>query len=267
VNRVLLIRTLGANRIRLLACAVGISAWGLILPVIYSTFGRELAGIVEGNPFLRQFSQFGGGDIFSLSGSIALGFIHPFSVALLSVFAIGFPLAAIAGERQRGTLEVLLARPISRRSLYVTVFVAGALFLGVLLALELTANVLSASLLGVVDELDVTNVPGVWINGWLLFLAFLAIGLAASVSFDRLAPALGITLTVLLVMYVVDVVSSLWPDAAWLSDYSLFHYVKAKQILEGTLAIGDLGLLTAVVAIAVAVALFVFPRRDIAAPS
>jgi ABC-2 type transport system permease protein len=267
MNRVLLARALAANRVRLLACAIGIIAWGMILPVIYATFGKELAGIIQGNPFLSQFSQFGGGDIFTLSGSIALGFIHPFSVALLSVFAIGYSVAAVAGERQRGTLEVLLARPISRRSLYVTSFVAGALFVGVLLALELAANVLSASLLGVVDELEVANVPAVWLNGWLLFLAFMAIGLAASVSFDRLAPALGVTLVVLLLMYVLDVVASFWPDAAWLADYSLFHYVKAKQILEGTLAIGDFGLLAAVVAIAVAVALFVFPRRDIAAPS
>lgn len=267
MNRVLLVRTLAANRVRLLACGLGITAWGLILPVIYATFGRELAGAIEGNPFLSQFSEFGGGDILSLSGSIAIGFIHPFSVALLSVFAIGYPVATVAGERQRGTLEVLLARPISRRSLYVTSFVAGALFLGVLLALELTANVVSASLVGVIDEIDVADVPLVWLNGWLLFLAFMAIGLAASVSFDRLAPALGITLAVLLVMYVVDVVASLWPDAAWLADYSLFHYVKAKQILEGTLALGDLGLLAVVVAIAVAVALVVFPRRDIAAPS
>jgi ABC-2 type transport system permease protein len=267
MNGVLLRRTVAANRVRLLACALGIGAWGLILPLIYSTFGRELAGIIEGNAFLQQFSQFGGGDIFSLSGSIAIGFIHPFSVALLSVFAIGYPVAAIAGERQRGTLEVLLARPISRRSLYVTSFIAGALFLAVLLALELIANLVSASLVGVLGEIDVARVPAVWLNGWLLFVAFMAIGLAASVSFDRLAPALGITLAVVLVMYVVDVVASLWPDAAWIADYSLFHYVKAKQILEGSLALGDLAVLGIVTAVAVALALIVFPRRDIAAPS
>lgn len=267
MNRALLARNIAANRMRLLVCAVGIAAWGLVLPVIYATFGRELARVIEGNPFLRQFSQFGGGDIFSLTGAMALGFIHPISVALLSVFAVGYSVAAIAGERQRGTLEVLLARPISRRSLHVTSFVAGALFLAVLLAVELVANVVSASVIGVIGELDLANLPLVWLNGWLLFLAFLAIGLAASVSFDRLAPALGITLAVLLVMYVIDVIGSLWPDAAWVADYSLFQYVKAKQVLEGTLAVVDLALLGAVTALGICFALIVFPRRDIAAPS
>ena len=63
-----------------------------------------------------QFAQFGGGDIFSLTGSVALGLVHPISVGLDLVFAVGFCAAAVAGERQRGTLEILLSRPLSRRS-------------------------------------------------------------------------------------------------------------------------------------------------------
>ena len=66
----------------------------------------------------QQFANFGGGDIFSLSGPIALGLIHPIAIILTSVFAVGFSTSAIAGERQRGTLEVALARPIARRTFY-----------------------------------------------------------------------------------------------------------------------------------------------------
>ena len=267
MNAVLFRRTLAANRLRLLICAVGLFAWGLVTPLIYATFGRELQGLVQGNPLLSQFSQFGGGDLFSLSGAMALGFIHPITVALLSVFAIGLPVAVVAGERQRGTLEVLLARPVARRSYYVTTFVCGALFVAILLAAELAGNVASAASLGVLDEIEVARVPLLWFDGWLLFLAFMAIAFAASVSFDRLAPALGIAIFVLLVTYVIDVIASLWPDASWMADYSLFHYVRAKQVLDGSLAVTDVGLLVAVVALAVAYAMFVFPRRDLAAPS
>jgi hypothetical protein len=72
---------------------------------------------VRGNALLSQFAQFGGGDIFSLAGTIALGFVHPFTLLLMGIVAIGFPATAIAGEREKGTLEVTLARPISRRGL------------------------------------------------------------------------------------------------------------------------------------------------------
>ena len=49
----------------------------------------------------------------------------------------------------------------------------------------------------------IRNVPLLWLNGVLLFGSFAAIGLAASVSFDRLPPALGVTLGFVVVMYLL----------------------------------------------------------------
>ena len=267
MNWTLFRRTIAAYRVRFLACAIGMLVWGSLLPVIYASFGKTLGDFLKGNPTFLQFANFGGGDVFSLSGSIALGFVHPFTLLLMGIFAVGFSTVAVAGERQRGTLEVLLARPISRRSMYVTLFAVGALFLGVLMALELTSNVVASYAIGVGSELQPANMPILWLNGWLLFMAILAIGLAASVSFDRLAPALGITLAVVLIAYLLNVVGSLWPDASWIANYSLFNYVKAKATLEGTFHPLDFVLLLAVMAIAIAYAWVEFPRRDLAAPS
>lgn len=268
MNRVLFLRTLRGARIRLVVLALGLFGWGLVTPLIYASFGRDLAAFAESNPFLSQFSQFGGGDLFSLSGSIALGFVHPISVALLAVIAVGVPVGAVAGERQRGTLEVLLARPLSRRSYFVTIFVAGALLLAALLAFALLGNLVSAAAVGVIDELRLANVPLVWFNGWLLFVAFMAVGFAASVSFDRLAPALGLTLAFMLAMYMIDVIASLWPDVSDIAPLSLFHYVEAKPILDtGQIDPFNVALLLGVSAIAVAYGLAVFPRRDLGAPS
>ena len=260
-------RNVAANAIRVVACAIGLLVWGAVLPLVYSAFGKTLGTFIRDNPLLSQFSQYGGGDLFSLTGAMAIGFIHPFTLLLMGIIAVGLPVISIAGERQRGTLEVLLARPISRHTLYLVLFAAGALFLGLLLALELAANVVSASVVGVAGELDLARLPILWLNGWLLFVAFMAIGFAASVSFDRLAPALGVTLLVLIVSYLLDVISSLWPDASWLGDYSLFGYVKAKPILEGHVSPLDFGVLVVVIAVAVGYAWWEFPRRDIAAPS
>ncbi len=266
MNGTLFARTFSAYRARLLVAAVGLFAWGAVLPVIYATFGQDLKQLVEGNPLLSQFSQFGGGDVFSLHGSIALGFIHPFTLVLTGIFAIGFATTAVAGERQAGTLEVILARPISRRTYLLTLFVTGALFLAVLLMAHLAGSVIGASIMGVIDELSVANLPVLFLLGWMMFMAFLTIGLAASVSFDRLAPALSITLAIVLVSYLLEVIGSLWPDAEFLRDFSLFHYLAAKDVLDGDLAVGDVALFAVVIAAALAYAWFVFPRRDLAAP-
>ena len=111
------------------------------------------------------------------------------------------------------------------------------------------------------------QVPVLWFNGGLLFSAFMAVAFAASVSFDRLPPALGVPLVFLLVNYLADAIGSLWLDMSWLRDWSMFHLVKAQAVLEGDVAMADLAILAAIGGVAVVYALAVFPRRDLAAPS
>lgn len=88
-----------------------------------------------------------------------------------------------------------------------------------------------------------------------------------SVSFDRLSPALGISLAFVLISYFLEVLGSLWPDAKGLQPYSLFHYLDPKAILAGLADPKDFAILATVMGIAVAAALVIFPRRDLAAPS
>jgi ABC-2 type transport system permease protein len=211
--------------------------------------------------------EFGGGDVFSLSGSIALGSIHPIAIVLNSIFAVGFAVAAIAGERQRGTLEVLLARPLSRRTVYATVLVAAFLFVALAMAATIVGIVVGSVLGGVTGELVAGRLALFWLNGVLLFGAIASIGLAASVSFDRLSPALGVTVALVVVMYFLEVLGQFWPDAKFLQPFSLFHYYDPKTILEGVAQTGDFVLLAVVAAIAIGWAMFEFPRRDLAAPS
>lgn len=267
MNRALLAHTWRANCLRLLIVAAGLLLWGTILPIVFDSFGSQFQELFESGAIPPQFAQFGGGDIFSLTGAVALGFVHPIAVGLNLVFAVGYAAAAVAGERQRGTLEVLLSRPLSRRGTYLTLAVAGAMFVAVTIAALTTGAFVGSAATGRAAELGAGNLPILWLNGTLLFWAFGAIALLASVSFDRLTPAIGISLAVVLVSYFLDVLGSLWPDAKWLQPYSLFHYVDAKADLAGLPDTADFVVLAAVIAVAVIAALVVFPRRDLAAPA
>jgi ABC-2 type transport system permease protein len=252
---------------RTLVIAVGLFIWGLLMPVIYSQFGAQFKQLLNSGAFPQQLAEFGGGDVFSLSGAIALGFVHPISVALVSVFAVGFAASAVAGERQRGTLEVILARPVSRRRLYVTLLVACVTFLAIVIAAQVLGSYVGSLAFGVAHEVAVGNLVILWLNGVLLYTAFASIGLAASVSFDRLGPALGITLAVVVIAYFLQILGTLWPDAKPLQPYSLFQYLHAKDVLSGTYHPLDFAVLAAVVVAGFAWALWEFPRRDLAAPS
>jgi ABC-2 type transport system permease protein len=239
----------------------------MLMPIVYATFGVTLRDLVEQFPALQQFMNFGGGDMFTLSGSIAVGYIHPIAIALLAVFAIAFPLSGVAGERQRGTLEIVLARPVSRRSYYVTLLVAAILFISLAVAATLVGTVIAASAVNVLDELQLANVPVLWLNGVLLYVAIAAICFAASVSFDRMGPAVGLASAIILTAYALQIIGSLWPDAEWLQPYSLFYYLKPDTVLQEGLQAVDSALLLVIAAVAVVYALIVFPRRDLAAPS
>ena len=256
-----------SQRVKLLIVSVAIAAWSVFLPVIYSSFGPQIKQIVDSGIFPQQLMSFGGGDPFSLGGAIALGYIHPIAIILIAIFAVGFSTTAVAGERQRGTLEVVLARPVSRRTLYVTLLVALVLFLGIILAASIAGTIVGSTLAGVIGELPTERLPILWLNGMLLWVAIGAIGLAASVSFDRLSPAIGVTLAIVIVSYFLEILGSLWSDAKGLQQYSIFHYLTAKDVLAGTAGTFGFVLLAVVALVAIGWALVVFPRRDLAAPS
>jgi ABC-2 type transport system permease protein len=267
INGALFAHTWRMQRVKLAVVSLGLMIWGFITPVVYAQFGAQFRVLMENGLIPEQLAQFGGGDIFSLPGSMALGFIHPIALILNAVFAVGFSTAAVAGERQRGTLEVTLSRPISRRVLYGTLFTASVAFVAVTSMALVAGGVAGATFEQVRDELSLAQLPLLWLNGVLLFGTIAAIGLAASVSFDRYAPALGLTIGIVVVSYFLEVLGSLWPDARPVQPYSLFHYLQPKSILEGRAAASDFAVLAVVLIVAISYALVTFPRRDLPAPS
>lgn len=266
MNAALLRHTWRLQRIKLALVSIGLLAWGCFPPIIYARFGSQFEAMLRSGLFPEQFARFGNGDIFTLTGAVALSLIHPVALILASVPAIGFSTAAIAGERQRGTLEIVLARPIERRTLYLSLLASAFLFVAIATGALLSGCVIGSAFAGVLAQLPLRHMPLVWLNAVLLFGAFAAIGLAASASFDRLTPALGSTLAIVVVMYVLEVLGSLWPDATFLQRYSLFHYVRVKATLAGAPAATDFVVLAAAIAASMVWALVIFPRRDLAAP-
>lgn len=267
MNLRLLRQTLSWNRGRLLALILASFGWGLLMPVIYSSFSEPLKQLANSGTIPKEFFNFGSGSIFTLPGVITIGIQHPLAIAFIGIFAVGSTTGAIAGERQRGTLEVLLARPLARRSVYVTVGLAAAVMISLVLIALLVGQMVGIAMEHLGSELDLAKMPLVFLNGLLLWTAFAAFGLAASVSFDRLGPALGVTLGYLLVNYFLEILGSLWRDVAWSQTYSLFHHFQPGKILTGDVSGFDLLLLAAATAVPIVYALLVFPRRDLAAPA
>jgi ABC-2 type transport system permease protein len=260
-------QTIAWNRVRLIVLLLVSFGWGMLIPVFYTSFSDAVREIVNSGLFPRDLLSFGSGDFFSLSGALTLGLQHPLAIAFVAVFAVGTPVAAVAGERERGTLEVLLSRPLSRRRHYAVVALAVLALLGLVVAALLLGQLAGVAALGVADELQMERLPLVYLYGLLMWAAFGSFAMAASVSFDRAAPALGVSLGYLLANYFFEILGSLWDAAEWTQDYSLFHHFNPGEILTGSADPADFVILIAATLVPMAWALIVYPRRDLAAPA
>ncbi len=267
MNLRLYLQTLRWNRVRLAAVVVAAIGWGILIPIIYVQFAQAFKDLANSGVLPRELMNFGSGSLFTLPGALTLGLQHPLAIAFVGIFAVGSTASAVAGERESGTLEVLLSRPISRRTLYVTLAAAVATLIAIVLVALLGGQLIGVLIQGVTNELDLGLMPLVFLNGLMLWAAFGAFGLAASVSFDRHGPALGLTIAYLLVNYFLEILGSLWRDVAWSQQYSLFHHFNPGKILTGDADPLDFLMLTVAIVIPVVYALVVFPRRDLAAPS
>jgi len=267
MNGRLLAQTLRWQRVRLVIVVLAGIGWGLLIPVIYSAFSDVFRDMANSGAIPEELMNFGSGSLFTLPGAITLGLQHPLGIAMVGIFAVGASATAIAGERARGTLEVLLARPISRLSLYASILVALLVAVAIVLLAILGGMIGGSAIQGITDEVDLGLMPLVALNGFGLWAAFTTFGMAASVSFDRPGPAIGLSLAYLIANYFLEILGSLWADAAWTQDYSLFHHFNPGQILTGELQPLDLVIVFAAAVVPIVYAIMVFPRRDLAAPA
>ena len=260
-------QTLRWQRVRLLVVVVAGIAWGLLIPVIYGQFSDVIRDMANSGVFPEEMMNFGSGSLFTLPGAVTLGVQHPLAIAMLAVFAIGASSTAVAGERVRGTLEVLLARPISRLTLYASILLALLIVVLIVLIAILGGMVGGAAAQDLLSEMDLAQMPLVVLNGFGLWAAFTTFGLAASVTFDRPGPAIGIALAYLIINYFLEILGSLWTDVAWSQEYSLFHHFNPGEILVGELDPIDLVIVFVAALVPLVYAVVIFPRRDLAAPA
>lgn len=137
MNRAVLKKCLQEVRLLWAACAVALFAFCWVRVYIVSRLEMSsFASIVEKLwDKWKDFSPVPLSQLLSYSGRIALTYDEPIVVLCISVFAIARGSDAISGEINRGTMELLLAQPVSRlQALYsqAAVTVTGLVLLALL---------------------------------------------------------------------------------------------------------------------------------------
>ncbi|MHB9059685.1 MAG: ABC transporter permease subunit [Bacillota bacterium] len=203
-------------------------------------------------------------DRVDLAGVLGYYSVKGLVVILLasSVYAVQLAAGLVAKEETDKTIEFLLSRPISRRSI-----IAGKVAAAGLLVVALNLVVALAGLGGLGFVKAVYSLREFWLltaGGLLVNLTFAAIGLVLAVFVTRPRVLYPAGAGLVLFAYMVGVMAKLTPKLSGLGWLSPFNYADPPEILA-TQAIGGGSLtLFAVLIIGLTVAAFaLYDRKDI----
>jgi len=149
---------------------------------------------------------------------------------LIVIFVmVGFAGGAIAGEVEKGTIELLLTQPISRLKLFFGKFLAGLTTL--VLFTGLTVYSLPLILKAYNIDYDIVSFNKMAILGFLFGLAVFAISMLLTSIFSDKGKVFFISGGLIVAMYAINILASLKENLSDLKYWSFFHYFDANNAL------------------------------------
>jgi beta-exotoxin I transport system permease protein len=247
--------------------SIGLIAMTALMISVYPTVrdNPDLNKLVENYPeALKAFIAFGG-ELDYTSGAGYLGSeLFAFMVPLLlSIAAIGAGARATAAEEEAGTIDLLLANPISRRGL---VFEKTAALVTeiVLLALVLWISLLvGVEIVGM--DVSAANLAAATAAAALLAFTFGAAAVLAGAISGRRSVAIGVPAALGVAAYLVSSLGSLVDFLESVRKASPYYHYVASDPLRHGLGLGHVAFLLALGAALAVIASLAFERRDLAA--
>ncbi len=201
------------------------------------------------------------GDFFSPVGYLSSQVYYLMLPMLLSVLAISLGVSLIGREEKDGTIELLLARPVSRAKLLLGKAAVGIIILG---AVGLVATATALVMCKAVN-IDVSAVNVLWASlvSMVLALCFGSIAFLISTSGRAKSASVGLASLIALGGYILV---SLAGTVSWLKYPAKafpFNYYHPSEILEGRYSWFNLVFFGAVIILASIFSWLAFRRRDL----
>lgn len=228
---------------------------------------------VRDSPDLQSFVEDLPDAVKALTGegdySTPLGYLNAelfsFMIPLLFLaVAIGMGARAIAAEEERGTIDLLMSMPITRRRMLLEKVAAGVLVLAGLGVVLFAACLLGSAVSGM--DLPVGRLAQISLATVLLALPFGALALAIGCLTGARGLALGLTSAAAVAAYMLDALASLVQSLSDYRDLSPFAWYASDEVLSGDgLALWRAALMAGVAVMFAGLAVVALERRDLRA--
>jgi ABC-2 type transport system permease protein len=210
-------------------------------------------------------------EVATYAGRVALAFVDPVVVLAATVWGITRGSDAVSGQVERGTMEMLLAQPVTRRAIFTTQAVAttmgAALLCGVLLA-SVWSAVSFGPWAGKVEP--ARFVPAV-LNVFGLMVCMTGITAAVSAADSYRWRTIGILCGFYVFSILAKLIGRMSGIFAWVGYLSVFNAYEPQRLVGGTadawrlLMLYD-GVLLGVGVLGFVIGGIIFSRRDLPAP-
>jgi ABC-2 type transport system permease protein len=266
VNRHVLVQALRQAARTMVALCVGAALFFYLVLASSSSFLSQAA---PDTPWLRNPPRAmrallgGSTDFFDPAGWVVTGMAHPITLALFTAAALNVAAGGVAAEVERGTIDFVLSRPVSRRSYLTAILVASLL---VVTAVELSgflSTLLARQTVTGLDQLGVAQLGRVFFGSWTLFAAISAVAVLISANVSYRGRALALSAGFVVLSFFANFAALMLDQLYRLRRVSIFHYFQPAQLIGDHASMADLIVPAGLGTAAAAAALVSFSRRDI----
>jgi ABC-type transport system involved in multi-copper enzyme maturation permease subunit len=216
-------------------------------------------------PFVKAMF---GPDLLSITSMTAMNsfaYLHPVTLAILMAIAIVLPSWMLVGQIDRGTIELTLSTPTSRKKIVSTTIIAGLI----------AGAILSASmLLGTWVGIQNTKLPEpivfkytalIELNLFALYVLCMSVSIFVSSICSLRGTAVGLTMAFCVGSYLVHFLSEWWKLIEKIAFLGPIYYFRPIKIAAGTYnPTQDILILLGVSAVLMIISTIWFSKRDIA---
>jgi ABC-2 type transport system permease protein len=207
------------------------------------------------------FSVTSGADFTTAAGYLNTELLSFMGPLLVLLYAIGTGSAAVAGEEDRHTLDLLLANPVSRPRVVLEKFAALVGGVGVLMAVLWVALVCEGGIAGM--DVPIANSAAAVVHLGLVGIEFGALALLTGAATGHVAASRAAPAILAVVTYLINGFAQLTPWLRRLRPISPFYaYIGHDPLRNGPWPIGMLGVISSTAVLA-ALATVAFARRDV----
>ena len=254
--------TLRRSRGAIIGWGIGLAVLGIMMGSLFdmvASSGDLMAAYMEALPELAEMFDFGG-----MSTSIGWLEVEYFSFVplILGLFVSGVGASLLARDEERGTLDLILAHPVSRTTLFWGRFLATSLVTTILLLISWASLLLSMTW-SENFTLPAFELLLTFISLFGILMFFLTLALLFSMLLPARSMANMLAAMLVVASFFITFLSGAVEQLERAADFSPLTYLETATAIEDGLNLTWLGVILAISLSLALISWVLFQRRDV----